>query len=271
MIASLGMYDSGVCAEANDVLWAAIASRLVALGLRDVPQALTRDVPLDVLWDRSDLLFAQTCGFPFATRHRGRLRLVAAPRYSAAGCTKDGHRSFVVVAADAPFGSLASLRGARAAINEWTSLTGAHLLGDTVRGAGFEGDFFHGFVVTGSHAASVAAVADGSADVAAIDCVTYAHLADEMPALVGKTRVLGQSRVVPTLPFVVSRALGEVAHAMVLRALQEAMLDPATAFARRVLRLESVRRANPASYDAAIAIAGRAAPILDGPSPRAAS
>ena len=65
-------------------------------------------------------------------------------------------------------------------------MTGRHLLGDAVATAG--ADFFARVDVSGSHAISLARVASNEADVAAIDCVSYAHLTRVVPELVAATR-----------------------------------------------------------------------------------
>ena len=58
---------------------------------------------------------------------------------------------------------------------------------------------------TGSHLASMEAVANGRADVAAIDCVTWSLSKASRPDLVGQLRVIGMApTVVPALPYVVS-------------------------------------------------------------------
>src|SRR5690242_16440875 len=95
-IASLGMYDGGDLTAANDALWEEIARRLVSFGLDDVPRTLERSLPLDDVWSNDRLLLGQTCGYPFAARFRGRLRLIAAPAYDVPGCTANGHQSFVI-------------------------------------------------------------------------------------------------------------------------------------------------------------------------------
>ena len=47
-------------------------------------------------------------------------------------------------------------------------------------------------------------MAAGAADVAAIDCVTYASLLRVVPKVVASTRILQWTREVPSLPFVIS-------------------------------------------------------------------
>ena len=57
-------------------------------------------------------------------------------------------------------------------------------------------------LVTGAHRESLAAVADGRADFAAIDCVTVADLVRDAPETVRGTRILRWTALTPGLPLV---------------------------------------------------------------------
>lgn len=256
--ASLGMYDGGELAVANDRLWSGVAARLHASGVRDLPATLDRDTPLAAQWRSGRLVLGQTCGYPLATRFATDLRAVAAPVYAVDGCEGATHRSFVVVHRRARADRLEDLRGARAVVNEPSSNTGRHLLGDAVASVGGGPGFFRDVIESGSHARSLELVAEGGADVAAIDCVTFAALARLAPALTLRTRILHRTRAVPSLPFVVSAKLGVPIAARVAQALVEALADRATEGARSALRLSCVVPVTADAYDVTRAIAARA-------------
>ena len=113
--ASLGMYDFSWLRRANDTFWAAVARELRSRGVQAVPQHLDSARPLDAIWRNSNLLLAQTCGYPLITSLSGRVSLVATPVYDLPGCFGATHRSLVVVRAGAAFGDVGALRGTRAA------------------------------------------------------------------------------------------------------------------------------------------------------------
>ncbi|KGM31765.1 hypothetical protein P409_25335, partial [Inquilinus limosus MP06] len=100
------MYDLPEVRWATDALWAAVAARLSAAGIAAAP-ALDRESSLPDLWTDPALLLSQTCGNPYVRRHRDRLRLVATPRYAAAGCDGPRYSSQLVVRDDAPGEGLA--------------------------------------------------------------------------------------------------------------------------------------------------------------------
>jgi len=203
-LAGLPMYDFGRLAAANDALWQAIAAKLTAAGLDGVPAQLDRSLPIDRLWQDPHLLLAQTCGYPLMTSLQGRVRLVATPRYRAFGCDGSEHGSALVVHARDYTSDLTGLRGRRCAANQPHSNTGMNLLRAAVADLADGKPFFRSLAWTGSHRASLAMVAAGEADLAAIDVVTLAHLARAEPERVNQIRVLGWTEATPGLPLITS-------------------------------------------------------------------
>jgi ABC-type phosphate/phosphonate transport system substrate-binding protein len=205
MIASLPMYDLPELRSATDDLWNDLQAALRDEGVRDVPDRLTRDRPLEEVWSDPDLLLGQTCGYPLTHALRGRTTVVATPRYSAPGCTGSSYCSFLVVHARSDFATVADLHGRSCAINERTSHSGMNALRATVAPFSAQGRFFSSVRITGEHAASLALIAQREADVAAIDCVTHALLSRARPDLVAATRILRQTQSAPSLPLITNR------------------------------------------------------------------
>ena len=83
------------------------------------------------------------------------------------------------------------MRGAVCAVNGLDSHSGTNALRGLVAPASREGRFFSEIKVTGTHAASIALVQNGEADVAAIDCVTHALIGRYRGEALKGTRVLG--------------------------------------------------------------------------------
>ena len=202
-VASLGMYDAPALQAANDSLWAQVVLRLRRLGFPAAPDRLERGRPLEEVWRDPDLLLAQTCGYPLATILHRRVRLVCTPVYSAPGCDGPLHRAAVLVRIDDPALTMADLRGGRCAVNDPGSNTGCNLLRRLIADVAGGGAFLGAPpLVTGAHRESLAAVAEGRADFAALDCVTLAHLARDTPEAVRGTRILRWTGLTPGLPLV---------------------------------------------------------------------
>ena len=237
------MYDFPELRPAHDILWGALAERLEAAGVTQVPGRLTRDLAHQDTWRHPRLLFGQACEYPLATAFAGSVRLLATPRYMAAGCEGHSYRSVVVVRAQDDAAGLAELRNRRCAINEPDSNSGMNLMRAALVGIARRGRaFFSSITLSGSHRRSAELVANGQADVAAIDCVTFAHLRRLYPEAVAGLRILCWTPSSPSLPFITAASTGE-ATLRALRAALAAVFDdpsPAVRAARAMLLLDGV-------------------------------
>lgn len=261
-LASLAMYrDPPVVAEATRELWAFVRAALRAAGLAGVPQALDEDIAHDAAWRDPRLLLAQTCGYPFMAHLQGRVRLVATPVYRHPGCEGVLNGSFVIVRADAAVSSLPELRGQVAAINDPGSNSGMNLLRHAVAPHASEGRFFGQVVESGSHRASIAMVARGEADVAAVDCVTFGNLARFAPDLVAGVRILAETAKTPGLPLITRADASDADLALLRRALTDFAADPATARVRDALGLDGFVVLPEGAYDAVTALEREAAAL----------
>ncbi len=237
-VAALPMYDFLELQAANDALWSALCNRLADAGVECAPARLNRGANLDRLWTDPNLMLAQTCGYPFMTRLRGRVRLVLTPRYRARGCDGPFHRSVVVVRKGERAQGLADLRGLRLALNGPDSNTGMNLLRAEIAPIARTAAFFGAVISTGSHAASAAAVAEGQADVAAIDCITWAHLQRLQSELTERLSVLAWTARSPGLPLITGRLTDRATFEALTAALNDLARDEALAPVRHTLLLE---------------------------------
>ncbi len=197
MIAALPMYDLPRMQPANDRYWSAIRDRLRAAGVA-APPALTRGDDLWDIWLDPGLVLAQTCGYPFRARLHGKVTLIGTPDFAVPGCAPGYYRSVFVVSADDPRSDLGAFAPARFAYNEPLSQSGwaaprthAQSLGITLTPA----------LETGAHRLSALAVAQGRADIAAIDAVTWRFLQRDDPGM-SALRVLAQTDPTPGLPYI---------------------------------------------------------------------
>ena len=243
------MYDLPQMRAAVDAWWRGLRRAFGAEGLNDLPSELTRPSDLEALLMSPELKLAQTCGYPLTHALAGRVVPVATPAYAAPGCVGPTYVSQLIVPAGSAFGTLADLRGRAAAINGWDSQSGMSALRHAVAPLAEDGGFFSDVVVSGSHVRSIAAVAAGEADVAAIDCVTYALIERYDPALLAAVRILGQSAPAPGLPYVThAGADGDLIQR--LRAgLARAVADPAFADVRADLLIADIAVLDLAAYD----------------------
>jgi ABC-type phosphate/phosphonate transport system substrate-binding protein len=248
LIASLAMYDFPWTAEAYGTLWAAMANRLRASGV-DAPPRLTRGGDLHETWRRANLILGQTCGYPYVTALRQRVALVATPIYAFPGCEGAQHRSFVVARKEAAGRCLEDFAGVRVALNAYDSNSGMNLFRATVAPLAKGRRFFGSAVVTGAHVASLEAVIEGRADIAAIDCVTFGLLRRGRPSLTDAVTLIAETPLSPALPLVMNADLAKTYLKPVRAALFAALEDPALANARETLGLVGAEILDDADYD----------------------
>lgn len=238
MIAALPMYDFPQLRAAHDALWTALATELTARGIRGVPAKLTRNLDHRAVWRHPLMILAQACEYPIATSYGDSLTLVATPRYLAEGCEGAFYRSAIVVRVDSTAESLADLRGQRCVINEVDSNSGVNLLRAAIAPLASGAPFFKTVIMSGSHRRSVQSVAAAEADVAAIDCVTLAHLKRLEPELTRQTRILSWTPFSPSLPFVTSRHTSAETLEALRASLAAVEREPALERVRRRLLLD---------------------------------
>jgi ABC-type phosphate/phosphonate transport system substrate-binding protein len=240
VIAALGMYDFGPLRAANDRLWRLVRDGLGARGIA-APDALTRgEAAYWPAWQAPDLLLAQTCGYPFRARLHGHVAYVGTPDYGVEGCPPGYYRSVFVARAEDPRQSLRDFDGARFAWNEDLSQSGwaapqthAARLGLRLLPA----------VRTGGHQMSAAAVVEGHADLAALDAVTHALMADHDP-VAARLRVVALTDPTPGLPLITAPG-GPTAALYDAFAAAVAALAPSD---RALLRLRGLIRLRESDY-----------------------
>ncbi|MBL9047398.1 MAG: PhnD/SsuA/transferrin family substrate-binding protein [Tabrizicola sp.] len=198
MIASLAMYDFGPAMAANDRLWARVRDGLRAQGI-GAPEALIRgEGAYWQAWMSPDLVLSQTCGYPFRARLYPQVTYVGTPDFGVEGCAPGFYRSVFVARADDPRCRVGEFDGARFAYNEALSQSGwaapqihAAKLGIRLPPA----------LQTGAHRLSAEAVAEGRADIAALDAVTFRLLSATAPGM-GALKPVGLTDPTPGLPLI---------------------------------------------------------------------
>lgn len=193
MIAFLGMYDRPETSGANDRFWT-----LIQTAYGDGPETLDRTTnPWDI-WTSPDLLLAQTCGMPYRTQLAGKVALVGTPDYGFDGLPQ-GHYCSVVVAHNRNQGqSLSQLATGTFAYNEPLSQSGWAAPATHCRD---EGITLATKLQTGAHRASAQAVADGSADFASLDLLTW-QMIQRYDPFAQDLIVVTRTRPTPTLPYI---------------------------------------------------------------------
>lgn len=225
---------------------ALLSTMLADAGVRDEVQLLT-EPELPALWHRPDLLLGQTCGYPYVHFLRDVATLLATPCFDFPGCDGSDYSSVIVTRAVDGVNSLAEARGLTAAVNDQHSNSGMNVLRHAVAPLAHDGRFFGKVKRTGAHVASLRAVREGEADIAAIDCVTFGYLRDELPDSIQGIKILQYSASSPGLPLIAARGVPEE----VRNRLRTQLLSPSPELRARMtaVRINAFQHRPDADYD----------------------
>lgn len=249
MIAALPMYDFPELKETTDAFWQGLRSHFAAAGVTSLPEHLTRPGDPYALWRSTDLVFAQTCGFPLTHELKDKVRYLATPCFDAPGCEGSSYRSFIVVRADDTVAKGADLIGRVAAYNSRDSQSGCNILKHYLARQGIANGLLREALESGAHRQSVKMVKQGLADFCAVDCVTWTLLAAVAPAEVEGLRILDETAPAPCLPYITSLDLPVEDVAALRSGLAAAFTDPALEEIRGRLLLSSVTVLDEDEYD----------------------
>ncbi len=240
MIASLPMYLRPANREAHHALWA-----LIRDGLRDhglpAPDALDEDIDYEASWAHPDLVLGQICNLPYRALFRDRVTPIAAMDYALPGCPPGHYNSVFIVHRDSSISDRVQLRGRHMAANALLSQSG---YGAAQQWAADQGFLFATPLVTGSHAASIKAVATGAADFASIDAQTW-WMARQDDPLTGQVKVIGTTPASPCMTLITRKGQDSVPYLAAITAAIAAL--PETH--RQTLGLRGVVPLSPDAYD----------------------
>lgn len=241
------MYDWPEIAWAADALWCAIAERLNAAGIA-APAALDRSPDAGSLWRNPGLVLSQVCGFPVATSLRHTVQPVATPIYGVEGSDGPTYSSFIVTRSESGDRALADFAGRRVAFNVIDSLSGRIALLAAMREEGLTSEDVE-WIETGGHRESICAVAEGLADLAAIDSLCLALARSFEPEAVSRVKVIGQTPPRPAPPFITLAGRSAAELDILRTALSSALASAETEQARNALRIDGVAVLTLADYD----------------------
>ncbi len=236
------MYDWPEVSQAWDLLWALAREQLSERGI-EVAWALARDGDHEAQWTDPQLLVGQTCGWPFVSALKDKVTPFARFDFGLGGRPGDYHSVYITMGERDPRQLIAD-GNALIAVNSFASQSGFRALSEladkpiTLPASRF--------LMTGGHRNSIRAVAEGRAQLAAIDAQSWRLALGHEPAA-RKLHVSGRSSNVPGLPLITAPAFTGLAPDL-LEALKIAV-DSLPATERGALGLVAAVEASATDYD----------------------
>lgn len=197
MIASLPMYDRPECAGAHARYWSLIRVQLAAQGI-DSPARLAQEKDERSVWTDPNLVLSQTCGMPYRLWLHGKVALIGTPDFGLDGCPPGYYCSLLIVRRHEPRQTVEEFADATFAYNQTTSQSGYAAPYQHCLPYGF---WFRNRRHKEQHLNSARAVANGCADIAALDAVSWRLMA-RFDRFASRLRVLDRTEPTPGLPYI---------------------------------------------------------------------
>ena len=188
MIASLPMYWRAENAASWTRYWQAVRLHLPDLPDLTPPEGLPTD--WDAHWRAYDLRLSQTCGLPYRARLHPHVTYIGSFDFALPDTPAGYYHSVVLTRLDEnrPHAALRLAYNAADSQSGWAATK--------------KGQSFASYLCTGAHRASAIAVADGGADIAYVDAVTWRLLTLIDPDLTAQLTVAERTAPTPGLPLI---------------------------------------------------------------------
>lgn len=248
MIACLDMYNWPESREIFAAYWQRVHAHLLSQGV-NAPATLTvKDEDLRQLADDGELLLGQICGITYARNNAEQQRFTPLGAFI---CDDDelesGTYCSVLVAKHGHDIDLNSPEELTAAVNGYGSLSGWIVLAQYFSGQS-ENTPFSDVLISGSHRHSAEMVAQGEADIAALDIISWTMLERFAPDMTSALKVVGRTPALPGLPLVTSTHHDAETIALLKEALYQSMTDPDIQRLMNILGIRGLYDNNPQDY-----------------------
>lgn len=249
-LASLSMYDWPETAHALDVLWSHIHNQLTQREIHSPPR-LERNAHPAALWSEPELVIGQTCGWPYANYLKEQVVPFARFHYDLPDCPAGHYNSIYIGHDDDDFDHLESPQAfdfvEKIAMNSDDSQSGFHVFAEITGKPAEECIAKEKRVLTGAHRNSISAVANGDANIAAIDAVAFELAKHYEPEPISKIVVLRNSKPTPGLPLITSKDNEHLAP-LLYEAVEAALSDTPEDILETLL-IKGLVKARPSDYD----------------------
>ncbi|PNM11608.1 phosphate ABC transporter substrate-binding protein [Yersinia enterocolitica] len=229
--------------------WQLLLRQLHKHGVTAVPEQLCWPSDLLQHWRDPTLLLSQTCGFPLVTLLQQQVQLVGAFSYQSPYCSGEYYRSLVVVRADEEGLQLSDFRYRVVAFNSTDSQSGYNALRALIAPLAIKGKFFSRAVASGGHYRSIEMIQQRQADIAAIDCVSFALLQRDNPSAVAGLKIVAQTDIAPGLPLITSLATSKEQLNQIRQAITATVNSPEASSAKDKLLIKEFSTLPWSAYD----------------------
>lgn len=222
MIASLPMYHRPELIDAHNEYWQLIRKYLGEAGI-DSPEKLSQDAGELKVWTRPDLVFSQTCSYPYRKLIHKQVTLIGTPDFGVEGCPPGYYRSAFIVRKSDSRENLAEHQNSLFAFNMETSQSGyVAAMAETVK----HGFLFQNKICSGGHSNSARLVATKEAEIATIDAVSL-KLMEHYEDFYADLKIIDWTTPTPGLPYITAGGADGAVFFDAVKAALDALSDEA--------------------------------------------
>ena len=239
-LASFPMYERKELEVPHHELWSLIRLGMESKSLKAPHNLVTGDDGISI-WTKEDLVLSQTCGLPFRTFLKGKVSYIGTPIYDLENCPLGYYRSIFIVNRNNKSIELKDFSDKKFAFNGYDSQSGYaapynHFLGLNT--------WFSELILSGSHRNSALMVANGKADIACIDEISW-KLIKRFDKFSSSLVGIKKTNPTPALPFITVKYGKEVPY---LFDILEAAIKNLSSTSSETLLLKGLKRIDLEKY-----------------------
>ena len=225
MASSYLMYTLPQIQSSINDWWQYIVRQLNSHEINYDQALINKEIDLYRHWLDPELFFSQTCGYPLTTVLTNRVKLIGTPVYNSNYSQQANYCSLFLVRSTDDCDSIEDYAGKKFTFNGIDSQSGFNAVKTYLIEQQLNVPFFGDNIESGKHLNSIAKVAEGEADICAVDCVTYSLIQRHLPQLLHSVRVLTTTKFTPGLPFITSVNTSDEVIQAIYDAIQHACKD----------------------------------------------
>ena len=199
MISSLRMYEFPELQNSLDNYWNLIHNELLSNDINS-PLSLDTSINEQQVWLDPNLVLAQTCGMPYRKFLHEKVTLIGTPDFGLDDCHQGYYNSVFISNINDSRKHLFDFKDAMFTYNMANSQSGLAAAYTDAKKNDF---WFKRRIISGSHQKSCEMVANGKADIACIDSITWRFI-EKYTSLKNQIRIISKTDPTPGLPYISS-------------------------------------------------------------------
>jgi len=239
---ALPWYDLEVVRPLTDSFWTGLREHLINERIDGglIPEKLDRNEHYSDQWMSDKLLISQACGYDLVSGLNPKIQIIGSPVFSLNDVPAGSYFSYIISSQKNKISKISDFTNKVVVVNSKQSHSGRNALVNVVASEFKSLNIFKKVIVSGSHEKSIQLIQSGVADLASIDCITFNILLRYSPEKLKGIRIIQQTPMAYSPPYVISNNCSEDLYGKVKKAFRNCFNDPSLSFVCEGLFLKSI-------------------------------